>query len=344
MSSSQAEPNWRQLVAPYKKASTARALFQLANTVLPLVAIWAVMVWTLEVSYALTLLLAVPAAFLIVRLFIFQHDCGHGSFFPSNRANHFLGRILGVITLVPYAYWRRTHAIHHATSSNLDAREFGDIYTRTVQEYLALTPKQRFWYRVYRHPLILFVIGPTYQFVLKHRLPLDVPKEWRREWQSVMGTNVSLVVLFGALIWGLGWKTVFAVHAPIVVLACSIGVWLFYVQHQFEDNYWEHQDAWDFYRAGVEGSSFYDLHTIGHWLTGNIGYHHIHHLASAVPNYRLPACFRENPEFQRVTRLTFRESLSCIGFKLWDEERRTMVGFGHEAVVQATAGNVGATA
>ena len=323
----QDEKRWRELLAPYKQASWGRALLQLADTALPFVGFWALMLRSLAGPYWVTLLLAVPAAFFFVRLFIIQHDCGHGAFFPSHRANNLLGATLGVVTLFPYGYWKRTHAIHHATNGNLDEREFGDIDTLTVAEYRALPTFRRFLYRLYRHPLVLFGIGPAYQFLVKHRFPWDIPFSWKREWRSVLGTNVALV----AVGWGLGalvgWQALLLVHVPIVLVAGTVGVWLFYVQHQFEETYWEHADAWDYYRAGVHGSSFYDLGPLLHWLTGNIGYHHIHHLASQIPNYRLAEVFREVPAMQRVTRLTIRQSLRCARLKLWDEEKRTMVTF-----------------
>lgn len=318
---------WRKLLAPYKKASWRDAWLQLADTALPFAALWGLMAWTSSRSYPLTLLLAIPAAFFFIRLFIFQHDCGHGSFFPSRRANGILGGMLGVVTLFPYGYWKKTHAIHHATSGNLDDREFGDIQTMTVREYRALSPLGRLRYRLYRNPFVLFALGPFYQFVLKHRFPFDLPFAWKREWLSVLKTNLALVAVFGPLVYWLGWRTVLLVHLPIVLIAGALGVWLFYVQHQFEDTYWENEDAWDFYRAGAHGSSFYDLGPFGHWLTGNIGYHHIHHLASQIPNYRLAECFRDNPSLQRATRLTIRDSLRCARLRLWDEERRTMIGF-----------------
>ena len=317
----------RALLAPYKRASWRRASLQLLDTALPFGLLWALMAATVERSYPVTLLLAVPTAFFFIRLFIIQHDCGHGAFFPSRRANNLLGRALGVVTLFPYGYWKKTHAIHHATSGNLDDREFGDIRTLTVKEYQALSPLRRFSYRLYRNPLVMFGVGPFYQFVLKHRFPFDIPFTWKREWRSVLGTNLALAVVTTALVLGLGWKAVVLVEVPIILLAGALGVWLFYVQHQFEDTYWEHEEAWDFYRAGAHGSSFYDLGAIGHWLTGNIGYHHIHHLASQIPNYRLAECFRENPSMQRVTRLTVRASLRCARLTLWDEERRTMAKF-----------------
>ncbi len=322
------EASWRRMLAPYKRASWRAAGIQLLNTLLPFIALWALMLMSLRVSYALTVLLAIPQAFLFTRLFIFQHDCGHGSFFPSRRMNHLLGTFLGVLTLFPYDYWRRTHAIHHATNGNLDERELGDIDTLTVREYRALSPWRRLGYRLYRNPFVLFCIGPAYQFIIKHRFPFDIPFAWKREWRSVLITNLGLAVLFGSLGWFFGWRAVLLVQLPIVLIAGGIGVWLFYVQHQFEDTYWERNEAWSFYRAGAHGSSFYDLGPVLHWLTGNIGFHHIHHLASTIPNYRLARCFADNPALQQVTRLTLRNSLRCASLKLWDEERRTLVGFG----------------
>jgi omega-6 fatty acid desaturase (delta-12 desaturase) len=321
------EGAWRQLLAPYRKASWWRATAQLLNTVLPLALLWYLMARSAGHAYWLTLLLAVPAAGLLTRLFVLQHDCGHGAFFPSRRANNLTGAVIGVVTLVPYAYWRRTHSIHHAHSGNLDHRGLGDIQTLTVREYLALSPGKRFLYRLYRNTFVLFVVGPFYQFVLKHRLPLDTPRAWKKEWASVLWTDLALAAAVTGLSLLVGWRTFLLVHLPITLLAGTIGVWLFYVQHQFEDTYWENDPAWSFFNAGAHGSSFYDLPRVIHWFTGNIGYHHIHHLTSQIPNYRLQECFRDTPEMQRVTRLTFWHSLRCAGLKLWDEERQELVGF-----------------
>ncbi|KAB2968730.1 MAG: fatty acid desaturase [Thermoanaerobaculia bacterium] len=327
--------DWRKLLAPYKNPSWRLASAQLLSSALPFGLLWALMAMVSGRSYLLTLLLAVPASFFFVRLFIIQHDCGHGSFFPSRRANNLLGGALGVVTLFPYGYWKKTHAIHHATSGNLDDREFGDIVTLTVREYRALPLLRRFGYRLYRHPLVMLGVGPFYQFVIKHRFPFDLPFAWKREWRSVLLTDAALAVVVTALGLTVGWTTFALVQLPIVLIAGAVGVWLFYVQHQFEDTYWEHAEEWDYYRAGAHGSSFYDLGPVGHWLTGNIGYHHIHHLASQIPNYRLAACFRDNPEMQRVTRLGLRESLRCARLALWDEERRALVPFRRPALAAA---------
>lgn len=318
---------FRALLSPYARPSTRAAVVQLVDTALPFALFWALMVKSLSVSFALTLALAVPTGFLFIRLFILQHDCGHGSFFPSRTANRVVGSLLGVVTLFPYGYWRRTHAIHHATSGNLERRELGDVKTYTVREYTAFSPVRRWLYALYRHPLVLLGIGPAYQFVLKHRFPFDIPWSWKREWASVMWTNAGIAVVFGSLSWWLGWRAVLLVHLPVVLVAGAVGVFLFYVQHQFEDTYWEQDEGWDFYRAAVQGSSFLDLPRPLHWLTGNIGFHHVHHLVSRIPNYRLAQCFQEVPELQRVTRLTLWQGLRCLRLKLWDEETRSLVGF-----------------
>jgi omega-6 fatty acid desaturase (delta-12 desaturase) len=321
------EKSWRKLLAPYKQASTRAAVVQLLDTVLPFVLLWYVMVRSLEISYFLTLALAVPAGFLFIRLFILQHDCGHGAFFPSRAANTVVGSLLGVVTLFPYGYWRRTHAVHHATSGNLERRELGDIRTYTVREYLAFSRTRRFLYRLYRHPLVLLGVGPAFQFVVKHRFPFDIPWSWKREWASVLWTNAGIAASLAVLAAAFGWRAVVLVHLPVVLFAGAVGVFLFYVQHQFEETYWEQGADWDFYRAGVQGSSFFDFPSVLHWLTANIGYHHIHHLSSAIPNYRLAQCFREVAGLERVTRLSLADGLRCLRLKLWDEESRVLVGF-----------------
>jgi omega-6 fatty acid desaturase (delta-12 desaturase) len=320
-------PDWNALLAPYKGGDLRRSLFQLISTAALFVLGWALMYWSLEVGYWLTLLIAIPVAGLLTRLFIIQHDCGHGSFFRSAAANHRVGAVLGVVSLAPYQYWRRTHAIHHATAGDLDHRGVGDVHTLTVDEYRALSWRGRLGYRFYRNLGVLLFFGPLYQFVLKHRLPLDMPKGWRREWKSVMWTNVSLAGVL-ALAWAtIGLGPFFAVQLPIVAISGAFGVWLFYVQHQFEDTYWETHPEWEAHRAGLEGSSYLDLPPVLHWFTGNIGFHHVHHLSSRIPNYRLKACMEEVPELRHVTRLTLLGSLGCARLKLWDPRRKRLVGF-----------------
>jgi len=326
---------WTELLGPYAEPSKGRSIFQVLNSAVPFALLWFLMLVSLEFSYWIPLLLAPPAAGFLVRLFIIQHDCGHGSFFRSRTANNTLGSVLGVLTLTPYAYWRRTHSIHHATSGNLDHRGFGDVTTLTVKGYLSLTRWKRALYRIYRNPLILFGVGPVYEFILRQRFPFHLPWSWRREWASVLWTNLAILAVVATMWMTIGIQAFLAVQLPITLVAGAAGIWLFYVQHQFEDTYWERDDAWNFHAAGLDGSSYYDLPAILHWFTGNIGVHHIHHLSSRIPNYRLLKCFRENPELQQVTRLSLWGSLKCARLKLWDEERKKLVGFRHLRTIRA---------
>ncbi len=320
-----AEPSIEELNA-YARPSLVRACFQLLNTGIPYVALWLLMVFSLEYSYWITLLLAIPTGLLLMRLFVLQHDCGHGSFLPSRAANNSVGFILGVVTLVPYEYWRKTHAIHHATSGDLDRRGLGDVDTLTVAEYLALSPFKRVSYRLMRNPFVLFGVGPIYQFLIKHRLPLDIPRSWNREWASVHWTNLALAAVVAGMWLTIGIKAFLLVQIPVFLISGALGIWLFYVQHQFEDAYWESSDKWSFHAAAMKGSSYLDLPAVGHWLTGNIGIHHIHHLCSRIPNYRLRRCLAENPELQEGKRMTIREGLRCLRLQLWDEKSRRLIG------------------
>jgi len=319
--------SWNEILGPYRAPHLGRSVLQLLSTVLLFGVACAAMLWSLDVSYALTLALALPAAGLLIRLFIIQHDCGHGAFFSSRRANDAVGSLIGVLMLTPYHYWRRTHSIHHATHGDLGRRDLGDVMTLTVHEYRGLSRKGRLGYRLYRNLFVMLVLGPIYQFGIKHRFPFDAPRSWRREWASVMWTNAGLAALFLAAWQTIGLGRFFLVYTPVMLITAATGIWLFYVQHQFEDTYWTDSSRWSFHRAGLEGSSFYDLPPVLHWFTGNIGYHHIHHLASRIPNYRLARCFEENPELQQVTRLSLRESFRCARFKLWDEERGKLISF-----------------
>lgn len=304
-----------------------RSIAQLLTTAVAFALLWLGMWLSLGHGYWLTLLLAVPAAGLLVRFFVIQHDCGHGSLFRSRRANDLVGRVLGVITLTPYDYWRRAHAIHHATSGNLDRRGVGDVQTLTVREYRALSKWRRSAYRLYRHPLVLFGLGPSYLFVLKHRLPLDLPLRQNGNWVSILATNIAIVGLGAALVICVGPLELMKIHLPVILLASSIGVWLFFVQHQFEASYWRREADWDFHQAALQGSSYYVLPRILQWFTASIGLHHIHHLCSRVPNYRLQECLDAIPELKQGRRLTFISSLRCARLTLWDEEAGKMVGF-----------------
>ena len=316
-----------EILAPYRRPSNARGIMEIGITLVPLVVLW-VLIWlTLDIGYWLALLLAVPAAGFMVRLFMIQHDCGHGGFFRHRLMNDWVGRVLGVLTVTPYDFWRRTHALHHASSGNLDRRGFGDVDTLTVREYQALSLWGRLRYRLYRHPAIMFGIGPTYLFVLRNRLPLGLMREGWTPWLSTMATNFAIAAVVATLIWFMGIGAFLLVHMPVMLLAASIGVWLFYVQHQFEHTFWDENPQWDRHEAALHGSSHYDLPGVLRWFTANIGMHHVHHLSSGIPYYRLPQALRDHPELRSVSRLTLLQSFGCVRLVLWDETQRRLVSF-----------------
>ena len=284
------------------------------------------MVLRLEVSYWLTLLLAIPTAGFFARTFIIFHDCGHGSFFKSKRANDTLGFITGILTLTPYYRWRHDHAVHHASVGDLDRRGVGDIMTLTVKEYQQKSGWDRLVYRVTRHPLALFTVGPLGLFLINNRF--STRTSGKRERYSVYWTNLALLVIVLLISVTIGLKAFFLVLLPVMILGTTAGIWLFYVQHQFEGVYWERHERWDYLSAALKGSSYYKLPRILQWFSGNIGFHHIHHVSPRIPNYYLEKCHRDNPMFQGVKTLTLLSSMRCMFLSLWDEDKNELVSFG----------------
>jgi len=318
-------PQWKKIVAKYQKPSLHRGLRQVLNTLVPYLALWFLMYLSLRLSYWLTAALAVLASAFLVRVFVLFHDCTHGSFFRSRKANDILGFITGVITFTPFHHWQWEHAIHHATSGDLDRRGTGDVWTLTVQEYLQASRWKRFTYRLARNPFVLFVLAPLFLFFIQFRFAS--PKAERRERNSVYFTNVALLAWGAALSCLFGLKTYLLLQFVQIALAGAGGVWLFYVQHQFEGVYWDRGDDWDYCAAALKGSSFYKLPKILQWFSGNIGFHHIHHLSPRIPNYNLERCHRAEPLFQTVKPVTLFASFKSLTFRLWDEQRRKLVGF-----------------
>ncbi len=324
---------WIRVLANYREPDATRSVMELAITGIALASFWAAMWWALKVSYLLCLLLAIPAAGFLVRLFVIQHDCGHGSFFRHRMLNDTIGRALGVITLTPYDVWKNAHAIHHATSGSLERRGVGDITTRTVREYAEASAWQRFCYRLYRHPIVMFGIGPAYLFLLQHRVPSGFMRNGMKPWISAMATNALIAAVVAGLMWAVGVVPFLLVHLPITVLGGSIGVWLFYVQHQFENTVWADNGSWDLPDAALYGSSYYDLPPVLRWLTASIGIHHVHHLCSRVPFYRLQEVMRDHPELSSIRPLTIAQSIACVRLALWDEGRQRMVSFREAATL-----------
>ena len=312
-------------VAPYEKIDMKSSIRQIINTLVPLVLLWYAAYLSLSVSYWLTIPIAIVASGFVIRTFIIFHDCCHQSFFKSRLANDILGTITGVITLVPYQQWKNSHSIHHATSSNLDKRGTGDMWVLTIDEYAAAPLMKRIAYRIYRNPFVMLGLGPIFIFLFSYRFNRKGAK--RKERISTYVTNVSIVALYALLCWAIGWQAFVMVQGPIFFLSGMLGIWLFYVQHQFEDSYFENEDEWSYVKAAVEGSSYYKLPKILQWVTGNIGFHHVHHLSPKVPNYNLEKAHNATPPLQKATTITIGTSLKSLRFRLWDEQNKTFVGF-----------------
>jgi acyl-lipid omega-6 desaturase (Delta-12 desaturase) len=316
---------WRKVVVQHQQPSRWRATWQLVNTLGSYAALWYLMYLSLSVSYWLVLPLAILAGLFLVRIFIIFHDCGHGSYFKSRLANDVTGFITGVLTLTPYYHWRWEHAVHHASAGDLDRRGTGDVWTMTVEEYLKSSRWKRFAYRLARNPIVLFGLAPLYLFVISQRFPTS--KASSRERRSVHWMNLAILGMAIGLSFIFGFLPYLFIQLTITLVGGSVGIWMFYVQHQFEDVYWERGENWDFTTAALQGSSFYKLPKILQWFSGNIGFHHIHHLSPRIPNYNLERCHNADPLFQKVKPITFWQSLKSLAFRLWDEQQRKLIGY-----------------
>jgi len=321
------ETNWHQALLPYGRPSYRKAIWQLVDTFVPYLALWALMIYLCREghSYWISLALSLPAGALLIRIFIFFHDCCHGSFFGSRRANAILGYIAGVLTFTSFENWRFSHIAHHTTAGSLDRRGMGDIWTMTVEEYAGASTLTRLGYRLFRNPIVLFGVAPAILFLILQRFSNKNAR--KRERISVILTNLGIVAVILIASLTMGWRTYVMLQLPIILVAGAIGVWLFYVQHQYEGVYWARQEQWDPTKAALEGSSYYKLPRILQWFTGNIGLHHIHHLRPGIPNYNLQQCYDDIPALQVVQPLTIRRSLRCLWLKLWDEKGQALVSF-----------------
>ena len=326
---------WKDIVARYQRPAIWHGVWQILNTLVPYAAIWYLMYLSLSVSYWLTLPLAVLAGAFLVRVFIIFHDCGHGSYFKSKNTNDVWGFITGVLTWTPYFHWRWEHSVHHAHAGDLDGRGRGDVWTLTVEEYLAASRWKRFSYRLARNPVVLFLLAPVILFLVMNRFPTAAAN--KRDRNSVYWTNLAILGMAAALSWAFGIKTYLLIQLTVTVVAGSAGVWLFYVQHQFEGVYWERNEKWDYATAAMQGSSFYKLPRVLQWFSGNIGFHHIHHLSPRIPNYHLEKCHKSEPFFQTVKPVTLFGSLKSFTFRLWDEKGQQLVGYGHLRTVRIKA-------
>jgi acyl-lipid omega-6 desaturase (Delta-12 desaturase) len=316
---------WRSALSPYARPTLGKSLMDLATSVVPYLALWVLMYMALDPSYLLVVILTIPAAGFLVRTYIVFHDCAHGSFLPSRRANAWLGAILGLMTFTPFAKWRHEHAVHHGTAGDLDRRGVGDVHTLTVAEYRALSPRRRLGYRLFRNPLVMFGIGPIYAILIAPRLVSRGSRQRLR--RSVIATNIALAVVIGTMCWLVGWRDYLLVQMPAVLLAGTVGVWLFYVQHQFEDTYWKSNDDWSYADAALRGSSYLKLPRVLQFFTGNIGLHHVHHLSTRIPNYNLQRAHEEIEVFRTVPTLSLWDGLRAVRLKLWDETTGRLVTF-----------------
>ncbi len=318
--------DWVRILAEYREPSSWRSCFEVIVTIGPFVLLWAIAWWSMSYSYWLTFAISLFNAAFLLRLFCIQHDCGHGAFFKNRTASDWLGRVIGVLTVTPYDVWRRAHSIHHNSSGNLERRGMGDINTLTVAEYRKLSPLNRLMYRLYRNPIVLFGLGPGYIFLLQNRLPLGFMGTGKY-WLSAMATNAGIFLGLGIIIYFGGLMPVLLIFLPSTLLAATAGVWLFYVQHQFETTHWEAEEDWQLHEAALHGSSHYVMPSVLQWLTANIGIHHVHHLYSRIPFYRLPEVLRDHADLAEGNRMTIMESFANARLHLWDESSKTLLSF-----------------
>jgi len=318
--------DWVKVLANYREPNQLRSAFELGVSIVPFVLLWGLAWWSLSFSYWLTLAISIFNGAFLVRLFAIQHDCGHGAFFKNRFFSDWLGRLIGVITLTPYDVWRRTHSVHHSASGNLERRGIGDVHTKTVAEYRAMTPWNRLLYRLYRHPVTLFGFGPSYLFFFQNRLPLGLMGSLKY-WLSAMCTNAAIIAGLAVILYFGGPMPVLLIFLPTTLVAASAGVWLFYVQHQFETTHWNDAENWQIHEAALHGSSHYVLPSVLRWFSANIGIHHVHHLYSRIPFYRLPEVLRDHADLAENNRMTIRESLVNVRLHLWDEKSKRLLSF-----------------
>jgi omega-6 fatty acid desaturase (delta-12 desaturase) len=327
---SNADRSWEKVIMKYNRPDLFKSIWQICNSLVPYVILWYLLVQSLYYSYGLTLLLSLLACGFLIRLFIIFHDCGHGSFFSSKKANQVIGTIMGLLAFTPYTMWHSQHAAHHATSGNLDKRGMGDVWTMTVEEYQNSSTGIRFLYRAFRNPFLMFTVGPVFVIIIQNRITNS--KMTKQEKQNIYFTNILILIIGTLMSLLIGLKAYLLIQLPIIVISHSMGLWLFYVQHQYEDVFWERSSKWDYRAAAIKGSSFLRLPVVFQWFTGNIGFHHVHHLSSRIPNYNLARCHYENDIFKEVKIIDLFASIKTLRLSLWDEANRRMTSFRRIAV------------
>ena len=325
--SNMAPRDWVQILAKYREPNSLRSSFELGISLIPFVALWIAACWIAQYSYIGAFVISAVNGGFLLRLFCIQHDCGHGSFYGNRNVSDWIGRGLGIVTLTPYDVWRRSHSIHHSHAGDLDHRGIGDVITLTIEEYHQRTAFGRVLYRMYRNPIVMFGLGPAYLFFLQNRLPLGFMDQGKRYWISAMGTNLGIAAIVGTIVYFGGIQALFLVFLPTTLIAATVGMWLFYVQHQFEATHWDKSPDWQLHDAALNGSSHYDLPPILRWFTANIGIHHVHHLYSRIPFYRLPEVLSDHQELVDCNRMTLMQSFKSAGLDLWDEKSRKLVSF-----------------